>query len=65
MLSLHLRKVIFTDALCKNCIIRKLGLTETDLKYDKDNMKIKYPHLFENKDMSSFKDETIFKRVKI
>ena len=61
MWSFYLRKVIPTDALFKNYVIRKLGLTETDLKYDKNNMKIKYHHLFKNKGMLSFEDETIFK----
>ena len=41
--------------------MRKLGLLETDLKYDEDDMKIKYFHLFKNKDMLSFEDEIFFK----
>ena len=46
MWSFYLRKVIPTDALFKNYVIRKLGLTETDLKYDKNNKIIYLNNIF-------------------
>ena len=57
-----LKKFILIDALFKNYVIRKLELTEINLKYDKDNMEIKYPYLFENEGMSSFEDEIFILR---
>ena len=42
--------------------MRKLGLIETGLKNNKDDMKIKNPHyIFENEGISNFEDETFCK----